>query len=59
MRACTATVSEIAYNDSPEIRAEIEFLSQADWRAELEVLLQDVIGDDGRVVSHTEEGSEA
>lgn len=39
MRACTAVVTEIAYNfEDDKIRAEIEFLSPDEWRAELKIL---------------------
>lgn len=47
MRACTACVTEIAYNVSDDPRcaykAEIKFLTTAQWRKELEVILADVV----------------
>ncbi|KAJ3045080.1 hypothetical protein HDV00_011805 [Rhizophlyctis rosea] len=43
MRACTSVVTEISYNkDNEKYEADIEFLSEAEWRAELEVLLKDI-----------------
>lgn len=45
MRACTAVVTEISFNcrtDGHPWRAEIEFISQEEWRKELNVLLGDV-----------------
>lgn len=39
MRACTAVVTEISYNyTDSNIRAEVEFLTPAEWRAELIIL---------------------
>ena len=36
MRACTAVVTELSYNyEDAAYRAEIEFISPADWRKEL------------------------
>ncbi len=50
MRACTAVVTEISYNsgDKP-YRAQIEFISIADWEKELRTLFQDVLDGDGKV----------
>lgn len=45
MRACTAVVTEISYNhhtNGGPWRAHIEFVSRAQWRKELELLLGDV-----------------
>jgi hypothetical protein len=42
MRACTSVVTEIAYHPDKVIKAEIVFLSEDEWRAELSTLLQDV-----------------
>ncbi|KAI2630740.1 hypothetical protein GGR54DRAFT_584008 [Hypoxylon sp. NC1633] len=46
VRACTAVVTEISWNksDDPEQRymAEIDFISEEDWRRELEILFQDL-----------------
>jgi GTPase SAR1 family protein len=46
MRACTAVVTEMSYNDSnnesARYRAEIEFIQPEDWRRELKVLFQEV-----------------
>ena len=39
MRACTAVVTEISYNNGGEqYRAQIEFISHADWARELTTL---------------------
>jgi GTPase SAR1 family protein len=46
MRACTAVVTELSYNDSnnesARYRAEIEFIQPEDWRRELKVLFEEV-----------------
>ncbi|KIM23722.1 hypothetical protein M408DRAFT_27677 [Serendipita vermifera MAFF 305830] len=47
MRACTATVTEIAYHRRSTIDANIEFLTTDEWRAELLVLQGDLRDDDG------------
>ncbi|ROW04317.1 hypothetical protein VSDG_00871 [Cytospora chrysosperma] len=53
MRACTASATEISYNysDDPEqlYRAEIEFISAADWAQELKTLLDDLLDGNGQV----------
>ncbi|EDU46400.1 conserved hypothetical protein [Pyrenophora tritici-repentis Pt-1C-BFP] len=45
MRACTAVVTEISFNEdvdpSSKYRAEIEFISSEDWERELTVLMQE------------------
>lgn len=47
MRACTAVVTEISYNDSTDCdyRAVIEFVSRREWQHELELLLGDIVVD--------------
>lgn len=49
MRACTAVVTEISYNEAtdPEkqYRAEVEFISNEAWTCELEILLQDLLSE--------------
>ncbi|TGO57912.1 hypothetical protein BOTNAR_0191g00080 [Botryotinia narcissicola] len=46
MRASTSVVTEISWNDSedPEkaFRAEIEFISEKEWKAEMDILLDDL-----------------
>ncbi|KAK4691905.1 hypothetical protein P7C70_g9241, partial [Phenoliferia sp. Uapishka_3] len=60
MRACTAVVTEIAYNfKDDKIRAEVEFLTPEEWKAELAVLRDDLIDDDGRCRRVQDEASEA
>lgn len=53
MRACTASVTEISYNDSTDpaetYRAEIEFISADDWKAELYHLRTDLLDGNGDV----------
>lgn len=50
MRACTAVVTEISYNDGEKpYRAQIEFISPADWEKELRTLYQDLLDGDGKV----------
>ncbi|KAK8020314.1 hypothetical protein PG990_005452 [Apiospora arundinis] len=49
MRACTAAVTEISWNDSTKpdesYRAEVEFISLEDWKRELEHLYSDLLVD--------------
>ncbi|CAN8102464.1 unnamed protein product [Discula destructiva] len=53
MRACTASATEISYNYSGDpsqlYRAEIEFISAADWAQELKILLADLLGGSGNI----------
>lgn len=53
MRACTASATEISYNysDDPSqlYRAEIEFITAADWSQELTTLLEDLLDGSGQV----------
>ncbi|KAJ5035261.1 Dynamin family-domain-containing protein [Bipolaris maydis] len=55
MRACTAVVTEISWNNSDEAsskyRAEIEFISPEDWEKELSVLMQEFSSENG-TLSH-------
>ncbi|QRV77492.1 GTPase SLIP-GC protein [Ceratobasidium sp. AG-Ba] len=47
MRACTAVVTEIAYHNKSTIAADVEFLALSEWKAELEILLDDLVEEDG------------
>ena len=47
--ACTATVTEIAYHNKKTIEADIAFLSEQEWMEELNVLLDDLIDEDGTI----------
>lgn len=50
MRACTAVVTEISYNDAEiPYRALIEFIKPTDWEKELKTLFQDLIDSNGNV----------
>lgn len=50
MRACTAVVTEISYNYGEKpYRAQIEFISPADWEKELRTLFQDLLDGEGKV----------
>ena len=51
MRACTAVVTEIAYNFEAgrAFRAEIEFIDEKSWADELGVLFSDLITSDGKI----------
>ncbi|KAK5957182.1 hypothetical protein OHC33_001553 [Knufia fluminis] len=57
MRACTAVVTEISYNDRNEspYGATIEFVSESEWRKELELLLSDVEGAAGSIYDEESE----
>lgn len=54
MRACTAVVTEISYNDSQKesskYRAEIEFIQAEDWRKELELVFKEAFDEEGKLV---------
>jgi predicted GTPase len=47
MRACTAVVTEISWNKSTDpyskYRAEIEFITKADWEKELVVIMKEFL----------------
>lgn len=50
MRACTAVVTEISYNTGEQpYRAQIEFISSAEWERELRILFQDLLDGNGQV----------
>ena len=53
MRACTAVVTEMSWNDSEEegskYRAEIEFIKPAEWERELKVLFEEIIDGSGGI----------
>jgi hypothetical protein len=57
--ACTAVVTEIAYHDKPTIDADVSFLTLGEWKEELEVLLDDLVDEDGNVRRATDLRSEA
>ena len=61
MRACTAVVTEISWNHEEQpYRAEIEFITAADWRKELEILYSDLLDANGNVSwESTNEDSDA
>ncbi len=50
MRACTAVVTELSYNQLEKpYRATIEFIKPSDWEKELKTLFQDLIDSNGNV----------
>lgn len=53
LRACTASATEVSYNDSDDpaqlYRAEIEFITFEDWHKELVGLFDDLIDGSGKV----------
>ncbi len=50
MRACTAVVTEISYNDTEiPYHAQIEFIQVVDWEKELKTLFQDLLDPNGNV----------
>ena len=62
MRACTAVVTELSYNSSPDYayRAEVEFINIEDWKKELTILFNDLIDENGNVSRDaTKEDSDA
>ncbi|KAI9789949.1 MAG: hypothetical protein M1835_001330 [Candelina submexicana] len=64
MRACTAVVTEMSYNDSEDpqarYRAEIEFITAADWEKELKIIFEELIDGSGGISREcTNQDSEA
>ena len=57
--ACTAVVTEIAYHTKKTIEADVSFLSLDEWKAELKVLLDDLVDDEGAVKRSTDLRSDA
>ncbi|KAI1134964.1 hypothetical protein F5Y05DRAFT_421688 [Hypoxylon sp. FL0543] len=53
LRACTASPTEVSYNDSDDptelYRAEVEFITADEWLKELEVLFSDLLDGSGKV----------
>lgn len=50
MRACTAVVTEISYNNkNDQYRARIEFVQQSEWERELRTLFQELLDGEGNV----------
>ncbi|KAF2139631.1 uncharacterized protein K452DRAFT_300175 [Aplosporella prunicola CBS 121167] len=51
MRACTAVVTELSWNDSDrtKYRSDIEFIKPEDWRKELDILFKDLLDQSGNV----------
>ena len=47
--ACTAVVTEIGYHDKNTIAAEVEFLELSEWKAELEILVYDLVDEEGKL----------
>lgn len=62
-RACTAVVTEISYNNSNDpqkaYRAEVEFISQADWHSELNLLFADMVEDEKLSAAYRDANVEA
>jgi hypothetical protein len=49
----------LAYHNKQTIDADVSFLSEAEWRAELGVLLQDLVDEDGNIKRSTDLKSDA
>ncbi|ROW14908.1 hypothetical protein VPNG_03302 [Cytospora leucostoma] len=62
-RACSATITEISYNESeiPEekYRAEVEFISPEDWVSELQLLWGDLVDDNQLSSAYLDANAEA
>jgi hypothetical protein len=59
MRACTAVVTEIAYHDRDTIDGDVSFLGEREWRDEIDVLLSDLVDEDGSIKRATDLRSDA
>jgi len=57
--ACTAVVTELAFHKKSTIDADISFLSELEWRQELEVLLHDLVDEGGGIKRLTDLKSDA
>jgi energy-coupling factor transporter ATP-binding protein EcfA2 len=57
--ACTAVITEISYQPQKSIAADVSFLNYEDWKAELVVLLEDMIDEDGSLKRSTDLRSDA
>lgn len=57
--ACTAVVTEIGWHNKKTIDADVAFLSEAEWRQELAVLLDDLVDEDGNLKRSTDMRSDA
>jgi hypothetical protein len=49
----------LAYHNKQTIDADVSFLSEAEWRAELGVLLHDLVDEDGNIKRSTDLKSDA
>jgi len=50
MRACTAVITEISYNDKDiAYRAEIDFIAKEDWEKELKLLFEELFDGSGHI----------
>lgn len=52
-------MTEIGYHPKKTIEGDVSFLSQAEWRAELAVLLDDLVDEDGNPKRSTDLRSDA
>jgi hypothetical protein len=52
-------VTEIAYHAKKTIDADVSFLSEGEWKQELEVLLDDLVDEDGNLKRSTDMRSDA
>jgi hypothetical protein len=57
--ACTAVITEISYHKKKAIEADISFLTKDEWKAELEILLEDMVEEDGSLRRFTDMRSDA
>ncbi|KAI9019085.1 hypothetical protein DFJ74DRAFT_728651 [Hyaloraphidium curvatum] len=58
--ACTAAVIELSYCKAPgEYSAEIEFMTETEWRTEIKLSLDDLVAEDGTIRTHNDSTSPA
>lgn len=54
MRACTAVITEVSWNDVDDsqqaYRAEVEFVSPEEWGAELQLMYDELLDDNGQLI---------
>lgn len=61
MRACTAVITEISFNEEDiPYRAEVEFIQPSEWEDELKILFDDLLDNNGKISSeHNKENTDA
>lgn len=59
MRACTAAISEVSFQEGPVYAAEVTFISRDSWQSEINNLLQDIADRDIAADGDSDDGRSA